>query len=56
MTRTQERDRLANEALSAAGWRVLRFWDFEIEADLDSCVSRVVETLREGGVSGASPA
>jgi DNA mismatch endonuclease (patch repair protein) len=43
--RTKERDRLANEALSAAGWRVLRFWDFEVNDDLAGCVGRVVEAL-----------
>jgi DNA mismatch endonuclease (patch repair protein) len=45
IARTQERDRLADEALNAAGWRVLRFWDFEIEDDLDSCVDTVIEIL-----------
>jgi DNA mismatch endonuclease (patch repair protein) len=47
IARTQERDRLANEALEAAGWRVLRFWDFEIEDDLDACVKRVSAALDE---------
>jgi DNA mismatch endonuclease (patch repair protein) len=43
--RTKERDQLANEALSAAGWQVLRFWDFEVNDDLAGCVGRVVEAL-----------
>jgi len=43
--RTQERDRLANQALHVAGWQVLRFWDFEIEEDVGACVQRVSETL-----------
>jgi DNA mismatch endonuclease (patch repair protein) len=47
--RTQERDRLANEALDAEGWRVLRFWDFEVENELDRCAMRVVEALRSAG-------
>ena len=29
---TKERDRLANEALGAAGWKVVRLWDFEVGA------------------------
>ena len=45
IARTQERDRLANEALNAAGWHVLRFWDFEIEHDLPGCVDGVTELL-----------
>jgi DNA mismatch endonuclease, patch repair protein len=44
--RTKHRDRSANEALAAAGWTVLRFWDFDVENDLDSCVSRVVQALQ----------
>jgi DNA mismatch endonuclease (patch repair protein) len=50
IARTKERDRLANEALRGAGWRVIRFWDFEIEADLQRCVLDVVvavETARQ---------
>jgi DNA mismatch endonuclease (patch repair protein) len=47
IARTQTRDRLANEALSEQGWRVLRFWDFEIESDLDRCVKLITETLAE---------
>jgi DNA mismatch endonuclease, patch repair protein len=43
--RTRERDRIANEALAEAGWRVLRFWDFEIEDDLDGCAARVLDAL-----------
>ncbi len=47
IARTQERDRLANEALEAAGWLVVRFWDFEIEQDLEGCVEEVVAVLQE---------
>jgi DNA mismatch endonuclease (patch repair protein) len=45
IARTQERDRLANDALAAQGWTVLRFWDFEVEEDVLGCVERVVEAL-----------
>lgn len=46
IARTQERDRAANEQLAAAGWTVLRFWDFEIEQELPRCVEEVTATLR----------
>lgn len=46
IARTKERDRAANESLRAAGWRVVRLWDFEVEQDLASCVTRVVQALR----------
>lgn len=57
IARTQERDRLANAALAAAGWRVLRFWDFEVEDDLDDCVERVTAALDDAKARyGASAA
>jgi DNA mismatch endonuclease (patch repair protein) len=48
IARTQERDRKADAALACAGWVVLRFWDFEVEERLESCVSAVVEAVDEG--------
>lgn len=45
IVRTQERDRLANEALQSQGWLVLRMWDFEVENDLRACVERVRRAL-----------
>jgi DNA mismatch endonuclease (patch repair protein) len=51
IARTQERDRLANEALVGAGWQVLRFWDFEVEQDLAGCVTRVIASLALTGAS-----
>jgi DNA mismatch endonuclease, patch repair protein len=41
IARTQERDRLANAALTEAGWEVIRFWDFEVEADLEACLEAI---------------
>jgi DNA mismatch endonuclease (patch repair protein) len=45
IARTQERDRLANEALEADGWRVVRLWDFEVEENVGECVARVTDAL-----------
>lgn len=50
IARTQERDQIANETLAAAGWQVLRFWDFEVEQDLPTCVDRVI-TARSHAVN-----
>lgn len=47
IARTQERDRQANDDLDKLGWRVLRFWDFEVEADVHACVARVRAALDE---------
>lgn len=43
--RTQERDLAATEALVAAGWTVLRLWDFEVEDDAARCVGVVAAAL-----------
>lgn len=45
IARTKERDRVANETLAAEGWDVLRFWDFDVEDDLDGCVRQVLDAL-----------
>lgn len=47
IARTQERDRLADEALAEADWLVIRFWDFEVEQDLPGCVEEVAAVLEE---------
>jgi DNA mismatch endonuclease (patch repair protein) len=54
IARTQERDRLANEALAAAGWAVLRFWDFEIENGISGCVGRVLAAIESRLATPAS--
>jgi DNA mismatch endonuclease (patch repair protein) len=51
IARTQERDRLANEALAAADWEVVRFWDFEVEQDLTACVQHVLGALSRAATS-----
>lgn len=49
IARTQERDRLANEALRAEGWTVVRLWDFELAEAGEKMVGRVLHALRESG-------
>jgi DNA mismatch endonuclease, patch repair protein len=58
IARTQERDRIANETLAADGWTVLRFWDFEVEDELDRCTDAVVAALarRRATSSSGAPA
>lgn len=58
IARTQERDRIANETLDASGWTVLRFWDFEIENDLERCAEAATRALeaRRANASPAAPA
>lgn len=46
IARNQERDRAADQALADRGWRVVRFWDFEVKADPGAC-ARSVASLME---------
>jgi DNA mismatch endonuclease (patch repair protein) len=47
ITRTKERDATATSSLRAAGWRVLRLWDFEIEQDISGSVGRILVLLSD---------
>jgi DNA mismatch endonuclease (patch repair protein) len=38
-----ERDKEVNNALTQEGWLVLRFWESEIQMDLERCVESVVD-------------
>jgi DNA mismatch endonuclease (patch repair protein) len=47
----RERDRRVNAELELLGWRTLRFWDFEVEKELTSCVRRIETALRLGALA-----
>ena len=50
-------DVIRNQRLSEQGWRVLRFWVYEIRDDLPGCVRRVMQaTGQEDGDSPDNPA
>jgi very-short-patch-repair endonuclease len=42
----EARDRSRSEFLRTNGYRVLRFWNFEVTSDVDSVVERIAEVLR----------
>jgi DNA mismatch endonuclease (patch repair protein) len=46
IARTKERDRLTEKTLLESGWKVLRFWDFEVEESVDTCVAEIRAALR----------
>lgn len=56
IARTQERDKLNNATLADQGWRVIRFWDFDVERDLDRCAEVVIEALGDASSREASRA
>jgi len=39
------RDKEVNEKLKAEGWTVLRFWESEINKDVDGCVLKILDEL-----------
>jgi len=43
--RNIERDKEVNDHLLAKGWLVLRFWESDIEKDLDGCVEKLLAYL-----------
>jgi DNA mismatch endonuclease (patch repair protein) len=52
--RNVRRDRLADDALAAMGWQVVRLWDFEVRRELDESVKRIEAALAASGL-GARP-
>jgi DNA mismatch endonuclease (patch repair protein) len=54
IARNRERDSEVDRELEQAGWRVLRLWDFEVEQDVEGCVSRVKAELERGETTSAS--
>lgn len=47
IARNVQRDREADAALRATGWKVVRIWDFEVRRDLAGATARVTDALRE---------
>jgi len=41
IARNRARDAVVNTELASAGWSVVRVWDFEVERDPTTCVSRI---------------
>lgn len=42
----RERDKRNFRKLRAADWRVVRLWQHQVEADLNNCVERIAEAVR----------
>lgn len=45
IARNIERDKENNDALTDAGWLVLRFWESDVKKDLDGCVKKIFEFI-----------
>jgi DNA mismatch endonuclease (patch repair protein) len=42
---TIERDKKVNDHYNSLDWTVLRFWQSDIEKDLNSCIIKTIETI-----------
>lgn len=47
ITANIKRDRLVTKTLRKQGWKVFRFWDFQIKKDADKCVSKVITVIKQ---------
>jgi DNA mismatch endonuclease (patch repair protein) len=45
------RDERQNAALGAAGWKIVRVWDFEVEQDPGAVAAVVISLLREANAA-----
>ncbi|MCH7626786.1 MAG: very short patch repair endonuclease, partial [Chloroflexi bacterium] len=45
IARNRHRDKIANDRLRSAGWRVLRTWDFEVESNASDVVTKIRHAL-----------
>lgn len=43
LARNVERDKEVNDALTEAGWLILRFWEKDIMNDLSNCIKTIEE-------------
>ena len=46
--KTMERDRANTESLVSSGWRVLRFWESHVTANLDECIDTAIQAAHNG--------
>jgi len=45
--RNMARDKKVNKELKKEGWKVMRFWEHEIEKELDQCAQKVFVTVEK---------
>lgn len=43
------RDKRINFGLQKAGWKVIRFWEREINSNVSECVNRIMEAIKDEG-------
>ncbi len=48
--RNMERDRKNNEELERLGWKVFRFWEKEVEKNLDKCIKTIRDYILQTSI------
>jgi len=43
----RRRDARNHRLLRRKGWKVVRIWEHQVERDIDNCIRRIIEALRE---------
>lgn len=56
IARNMERDRAADEALAAAGWRVLRIWERDLRSKIELWSGRIEQMVRAPAEQNAARA
>ena len=46
ITENRRRDRKAERQLKKLGWRILRFWDFEVNKNAEKCLNTIERELK----------
>ncbi|MCK4436813.1 very short patch repair endonuclease [bacterium] len=49
ISRNIARDKEVNKKLKKNGWIVIRFWDFQLDGDVQKCVAKVQKALKVQG-------
>jgi DNA mismatch endonuclease (patch repair protein) len=47
-----ERDKKVNEYYKSLGWTIFRFWQSDIEKDINKCIIKTIETINEIKLTG----
>ena len=42
-----KRDKEVNRELNKTGWKVIRFWDFQIKKELEKCIEKIEKIVKE---------
>lgn len=50
IARNRRRDKEVNRKLKQDGWKVLRFWEYNVKRNLGKCIIKIAQTLTQRGI------